>query len=60
MIDFGRVANNLITVLILFGFGYMIYLNLKGEKFSLSGIVGKGKDPVSPVRESMEKIKILK
>lgn len=46
MIDFGRVANNIITLLVVGGFGYMIYYAMKNrdsdKKFSFGGLFGKG------------------
>ncbi len=32
MIDFARVANNILVLLIIFGLGYMIYSKFKGNK----------------------------
>lgn len=45
MLKFGNVFSNLLVVGILAGFGYIIYLKLKGEKPELfKNLLSKGKD----------------
>jgi hypothetical protein len=47
MISFGRVADNILTILIVFGFGYLIYLKMRGKKmqsFKIGKLFGRGKN----------------